>query len=109
MSDKVNPSHYKGSLIVPKEHLESHLDSEGNLTLDVASQLHYRRNIDFPSYLIGSAIKYLERLGKKNDVEEDFSKALWFSIRTYKTRKGSKNPEVSSDLIKGIMKMVNED
>ena len=107
MVDRVNPSHYKESLVIPKDRLESHLDSEGNLSLDVASQMEYRRNLDFPSYLIGSAIKYLERLGKKNDVDEDFSKALWFSIRTYKAKKGLKDSEVSSDLVKKILKLVN--
>lgn len=57
--DPVNPSHYKKGKFECIEYIKQQLGSE------------------FPSYLEGSAIKYIHRFKFKNNIE-DLEKAQWY-------------------------------
>jgi hypothetical protein len=61
MSDKINPSHYRGF-------------SNGAEVIDIAERLNFNR---------GSAVKYIARAGRKQGeaVIDDLKKARWYVDR----------------------------
>ena len=72
MSDKVNsPSHYTHGGIEAIDYIEAKLTPE-----------------EFEGYLLGSALKYLSRVGKKGCAFEDVEKAIWFQKRFLEFKKG---------------------
>lgn len=74
MSDPVNhPSHYASSLsalcrtdggIETIDYLEAKLGPDG-----------------FRAFCLGNALKYVSRAGKKGDLKQDLSKAIWYLKR----------------------------
>ena len=67
--DPVNrPAHYTAGKVESIDAIESALGEDG-----------------FVPYCIGNTLKYLNRLGKKDDAVQDAKKARWYLDRAIKT------------------------
>jgi len=64
MSDAVNPDHYKKGGIETIDYLESKLPLE-----------------EFLGYCRGNMLKYLSRLGHKDEAAQEMAKAVWYGQR----------------------------
>lgn len=65
MIDAVNhPSHYTDGGIETIDYLEAKLGPDG-----------------FRAFCLGNALKYVSRAGKKGDLKQDLSKAIWYLRR----------------------------
>ncbi len=63
--DPVNhPSHYTDGGIETIDYLEAKLGPDG-----------------FRAFCLGNALKYVSRAGKKGDLKQDLSKAIWYLRR----------------------------
>lgn len=55
---------------------------------------------EYRGWLKGSAIKYLCRLGKKDDAVQELNKSAWYVnklIESYKEEKAEETPEINSE------------
>ena len=79
MTDQINPKHYKGILVIPAGLVNKFLDSEGNLSLEYIDVMRFMMTAEeFKGHLKGQAFKYLLRLGKKDDAEQEIRKSIWY-------------------------------
>lgn len=62
--DAINPDHYKVGGIETIDYLEAKMTPE-----------------QFEGFCVGNALKYISRAGHKNDVDEDYRKAIWYLQR----------------------------
>ncbi len=70
MSDPVNsPSHYRAGGIEAIDYIEAKLSPE-----------------EFAGYCRGNMLKYLSRVGLKDDAAQDMKKAIWYGQRWLKSR-----------------------
>lgn len=72
MSDPINPSHYK---MIPPEAYEKFPDGIEYFDLMQFVLAHHE---PFVAHGIGQALKYLLRAGKKDPLEQDIKKAIWY-------------------------------
>ena len=76
MSDKINPCHYKSviSFDLTDEEIE-----EGVVRLELADLFEkLLTEEEFCGHLKGNIIKYVTRLGRKDDIDDDLQKARWY-------------------------------
>jgi hypothetical protein len=79
MSDAINPKHYQGVLVIPKERVASHTDADGNITLQYIEVMEYTMTPEeFKGHLKGQAWKYMLRLGGKDDEVQELGKSVWY-------------------------------
>lgn len=77
--DPINPSHYKGVLVIPADKVKRYLDAEGNLSLEYIDIMRYTMTREeFIGHLKGQAWKYQLRLGKKDDSVQELGKSGWY-------------------------------
>lgn len=79
MSDAINPKHYQGVLVIPKDRIKEHTDEAGNITLQYIEVMEYIMTPEeFKGHLKGQAWKYMLRLGEKDDEVQELGKSRWY-------------------------------
>jgi len=80
--DAINPKHYKGILVIPKEIIKDYQDADGNISLEYIDVMRFMMTEEeFIGHLKGQAFKYQLRLGKKDDSVQELGKASWYLDR----------------------------
>lgn len=90
MSDAINPKHYQGVLVIPKDRIVDHIDPDGNITLQYIEVMEYMMTEEeFRGHLKGQAWKYMLRLGSKDDEVQELDKSSWYVtyLRNFFSRK----------------------
>jgi hypothetical protein len=90
MADAINPKHYQGVLVIPAERVGSHVDENGNISLQYIEVMEYMMTEEeFKGHLKGQAWKYMLRLGGKDDPVQELGKAGWYVdyLRNFFNRK----------------------
>ena len=103
-ADAINPDHYKGALFVPRKFLSSFLDQEGNLSMDSVDLMIFKSKHQSEGFLRGNAVKYVERMGRKESLLKDAQKAVWYILKLYKLQSGKKDLSVSTKLVESLIK-----
>jgi hypothetical protein len=79
MADAINPKHYQGVLVIPKDRVAYHTDIDGNITLQYIEVMEYiMTQEEFQGHLKGQAWKYMLRLGGKDDEVQELGKSAWY-------------------------------
>ena len=60
---------------------------------------HELTNAEFRGYLKGNILKYRMRAGKKDDLEKDIKKALWYERELWETFNTPKLHEMCQDIL----------
>lgn len=78
-NDAINPSHYKGVLVIPANEVKNYIKDDGSLSLEYIEVMRFMMTKEeFIGHLKGQAFKYQMRLGKKDDAEQELNKADWY-------------------------------
>lgn len=79
MADAINPKHYQGVLVIPKEMVAQHTTLDGDISLQYIEVMEYMMTEEeFKGHLKGQAWKYMLRLGSKDDEVQELGKAKWY-------------------------------
>ena len=78
-NDPINPNHYKGVLVIPKDQISSYITPNGDLALEYIDVMKFiMTQEEFIGHLKGQAFKYQLRLGKKDDSVQELKKSGWY-------------------------------
>ena len=79
MADAINPKHYQGVLVIPKERVQAVTQPDGSISLQYIEVMEFMMSEEeFKGHVKGQAWKYLLRLGGKDDEVQELGKAGWY-------------------------------
>jgi len=79
IEEAVNPAHYKGILVIPKDRIQEFIQPNGDLSLEYIDVMQFiMTEEEFIGHLKGQAFKYQFRLGKKDDSVQELKKSNWY-------------------------------
>ena len=75
----INPTYYKGKLVIKREEIEKFINEEGDLSLQYIEVMRFLLTPEeFKGHLKGQIYKYLLRLGGKDKDSQELQKANWY-------------------------------
>jgi len=90
MADAINPKHYQGVLVIPKDRIPDVLQEDGSISLQYVEMMEFMMTEEeFQGHLKGQGWKYLLRLGEKDEEVQELGKSIWYIdyLRSFFKRK----------------------
>lgn len=80
--DAINPAHYAGVLVIPKDRVADFTQEDGSISLQYMDVMEFMLSKEeYLGHLKGQTYKYMMRLGKKDNNYQELGKASWYLQR----------------------------